>query len=160
MSRAFGFFRTALLEDEADFSLFLAAGPISVFCTLIVGLQRNGNLDLVVLAIAGTVFCMKGRMRGWVYSALLLCAAALVKHAFFIEHHHLWQMGIEGSMLIGFAISAAAMDQLRGKEKNLTAQIDSKKKTICNLEEELAKARKRGFGGADLFARPAGRASK
>ena len=128
MSRAFGFFRTALQEEEADFSIILAAGPISVFCTLIAGLQQNGNLDLAVLAIAGTVLCMKGRMRGWVYSALFLFAGALVKHAFFIEGHHLWQMGIEASMLIGFAISAAAMDQVRSKEKNLTAQIDSREK--------------------------------
>jgi len=147
MSRALGFFRTALQEEEADFSIFLAAGPISVFCTLIVGLQRDGNLDLVIFAIAGTFFCMKARMRGWVYSALLLFLWALIKHAFFIESHHLWQMGIEASMLVGFAMSSAAMEQIRCKEMNLAAQIDSKESTIRNLEEDLAKTRQEALEG-------------
>jgi len=140
LSRTFGFVRK-VLHEETDFSTFLAAGPISVFCTLIVALQRNGNLDLVVLAIVGTVLCMKGRMRGWVYSALLLAVSAMIKHVFFIESHHLWQWGIEGSMLIGFAMTAAALEMVHCKEKNLVAQVDNNEKTIRNLEEELDKTR-------------------
>lgn len=140
MTWVLGLFRESE-QEETDFSIILAAGPISVFCTLLVGLQRNSNLDLIVLAILGTIFCMKGRMRGWVYSAILLAVSAVVKHAFFIETHHLWQMGIEGSMLAGFAMSAAALDLLHCKETNLFAQIDSKEKTIHHLEEELNKTR-------------------
>ncbi len=80
LSRALGFVHK-VLHEETDFSTFLAAGPISVFCTLIVALQRNGNLDLFVLAIVCTVLCMKGRMRGWVYSALLLAVSALISNS-------------------------------------------------------------------------------
>jgi chromosome segregation ATPase len=140
MSRSVRFL-SKVLEKDVDFSILLAAGPVFVFCTLLLGLQRSSHFDLVVFAFVGMILCMKGRMRGWVYSFLLLVAMGLIRHAFFIENHHLWQLGIEGSILVGLAIIAAGMDLIHSREMNLSAQIDSKEKTQRFLEEELSKTR-------------------
>lgn len=141
VSRTFEFFWKSLQkEEEIHFSYLLAAGPIFVFCTTIVGLQRHANFDLILLAIFGVIFCLKSSMRGWIYSASLLLIGAMIKHAFFTSFH-LWQFGIEGSMLLGFALTAYASHILLSKEKKVFLQIESKEQTIRNLEEELSIAR-------------------
>ncbi|MBF8262686.1 MAG: hypothetical protein HW387_351 [Parachlamydiales bacterium] len=127
-------------EDESDLSIFLMAGPISVFCSAVVGLQRAANCDLIVFAMLGMVLCMRGRMRGLVYSLIFFAMGVLIKHLFFIDRH-LWQLALEGSMAIGFAMTALAVEMIDKKEKMLLTQIDSAKLTVRNLEEDLEKAR-------------------
>ena len=137
-------------ENDSDFSIFLAAGPLSVFCSTIVGLQRSANIDLVFLAMLGMVLCIRGRMRGFLYSMMLLILGALVKHAFFLDFH-LWQLGIEATVAVGFALTAAAVDLIHKKETTLIDQASRREKTIRNLEEDLAKARQELLEGQIAF---------
>lgn len=126
-------------EKDGDASIFLSIGPISLFCAVLVGLQKT-NLDLVFLAMIGMFLCMRGRMRGLVYSLIFLGIGALIKHAFFLDSHG-WQLGIETSVAIGLGMTALAADGMHQKEALLLDRVAMQKKTIQNLEEDVEKSR-------------------
>lgn len=132
--------------EESDGSIFLMAGPVSVFCSAVVGLHRPANGDLIIFAMLGMILCMRWRMRGLIYSLIIFLIEAVAKHVFFFDQH-LWQIGLEGSMAIGFAMTAAAVEIIDRKEQMLLVRLDSREKTIRNLEEDLEKVRQSAIDG-------------
>ena len=138
---ALGIIRKAVIDnEEEDLSLFSGAGPVSLFSAILLGAKSGVNPDFIFLGIIGLILCMKLRTRGLVYTLLLLLISSLIKHCFFLERH-LWQLGIEFSVAMGFALTAAAAELMRRKDTKLVAKIESQAKTVRNLEEDLGKTR-------------------
>lgn len=137
---AVGVFRETSRE-QSDLSLFLGSGPLSLVCSCSLAFQRSGNFDLLVPVLLGSLLCLKMRMRGLLFSLLLLLAGALAKHLFFLDDH-LWRFGIESSIGLGLLISAMASDLLYKQKEGLCTQAESQGQTVRNLEEELSQVRR------------------
>lgn len=128
-------FQGELQEEKAD---FLALGPISLFATLCIALQKGGNFDLAIAGAAGIFLSLTLRMRGLFYSLVLLFLGAAVKHFLFLESHF-WQIGIEASMALGLIICALSAELLYSKEAMIEAKIESRDSALRNLEEEAGR---------------------
>ena len=140
MRWSLGIFHKNIENKEKDQNFLQLVGPISLFCTLLLGLQRGVNFDLFGIGLIGLILCSKARIRGLVYSLFLLLIGSLIKHSFFIEDH-LWELGLEVSMAIGYAMTAAAAEMAKQIQTNLIGKNESQAQTIHNLEEDLAKVR-------------------
>jgi predicted nucleic acid-binding Zn-ribbon protein len=128
-------------QTRPDLSLLLTAGPLSLLCTLCIALQREGNADLLVVILVGSLLCLKLRTRGLLYSLLLLLCGAAGKYLFF-SSLNLWQLGIEASLFLGlFTISTASELHVQQKE-DLSLHDASLEQTVQHLEEELHRTRK------------------
>lgn len=123
--------------EESLFMLF--AGPVSLFATLSLALQMGGNLDLAIAAAVGLILSFSLRMRGLFYSLALLGLGALAKHLFFLDAH-LWQMGIETSMALGFVICTLSSEQLHAREGTALLKIESQKSALSRLVEEASQS--------------------
>lgn len=142
ISRVISYFREARCEDrkETDLTLVLLAGPLSLLFTVALALQRGSNLDLLPLVVTGLILCTWLSFSGLVYSLFLLGLGALCKHYFFLEQHA-WQLGIEGSIAIGFTLTAFAFDWMRAKEKHVQRDRERQGQMVKHLEEDLTKLR-------------------
>ncbi len=118
-------------------------GPLSLLCTVAIGVKTAIPFDLLFLAAAGLFLSARYRMRGCAYSLILLGVSAVVKHAF-ITTDHLWELGLEGSLASAFFLIAFAFEQGASSLESLEAELETGKKALSNLEEELAKAEERG----------------
>ncbi len=132
-------FQTEEEERWIDDSVWISVGLVFLFCTICLAFQRPGNLDLALLAPLGFVCCLKGRLRGFIYASALLGLTAVCKHLLFLDAH-LWQLGLETSVELGFCVISlsAGMRQVRDEQAKCMAK--SQEQTIRNLEEEIAKA--------------------
>ncbi len=117
---------------------FLAAGPISLFLSLCAAIQREGNFDLAIASAVGIYLCFSLKRRGLFYSLAILFLGALAKHFFFLDSH-LWQLGVECSVALGFVICSLSAEQLYSQEEAVEARMESQRSAICNLEEEASR---------------------
>lgn len=131
--------REEALEKE-KVQTFLAAGPILLLVTLAIGLHWGSNLDLAVAIGAGIFLCFSMQLRGFVYAVGLLILGAIAKHAIFLESHF-WQVGIELSAALGFAVCALSASLLHEKEKTLVSSLENLDRSVSHLEEETSRLR-------------------
>ncbi len=115
-------------------------GPISLLCTVAIGIKTAIPFDLLFLSASGLILCARWHMRGWSYSLLLLTLVAIIKHSFLVSDH-LWQLGVEGSLACAFLIIALASEQGAAWIESLQSQMETRDATVQNLEEELVKTR-------------------
>lgn len=127
-------------KEEVAIIPFLAAGPVSLLATLSLALQGGANYDLAVAAAAGLFLSFSLRMRGFFYSLALLTLGAIPKHLLFLDSH-LWQMGVEVSLSIGYAICALSSELFHARESSLEARLESQGRAIGNFEEEASRSR-------------------
>ncbi len=113
-------------------------GPLSLLCTLALGVKGAIPFDLLFTAAIGLILCACWQLRGCCYSFLLLGVGAVIRHGFFVSDH-LWQLGLEGSLACAFLITALAFEQKNILVESLESQIGTGKAALKNLEEELAK---------------------
>jgi hypothetical protein len=125
-----------IIPKDVDCSILAVAGPSLVFCTLFVGLQREANIDLAIFALFGTLFCAKARMHGLVCTTIFFATVSTIKHIFFVESH-LWQLGVEGAMMMGFGVIAATFDLLQTAKETASVRQENQQKAIHYLEENL-----------------------
>jgi hypothetical protein len=141
IDRVFNRFRRSDSDTaEEPLSPFLAAGPVSLLVTLCLAMFHGGNLDLAIAVALGLVLSFSFALRGLLYSLSLLFLSALSKHLFFLDQH-LWQMGIECSVAIGFMMCALASELVRYKEDALEAKLESQGRALGNLEEDAMRSR-------------------
>jgi DNA repair exonuclease SbcCD ATPase subunit len=114
-------------------------GSVSLLCTLAIAAKASIPADLLGLALTGLYLCTRLQMRGCYYALALLGVFAAFKHAFFTTDH-LWQLGIEGSLVLAFFILALASEQAAVSIASLQQQLQTRQATVANLEDELAKA--------------------
>ncbi len=126
-------------DDAVAYLPLLGMSFFLAFGTAWVGLQRFTNIDLLIWALLGQIACMSS-IRGAGYSLIVLLVGALVKHAFFVENHF-WQLGVEISLAMGFAMTAIVTESMKNAQRSLLAHGASKDQTIRNLEEELVAVR-------------------
>lgn len=113
-------------------------GPIFLLCTLALSAKSLVPLDLLCIALAGFYLSARFKMRGCLYAWILLAVGAVFKHAF-LPKDHLWQLCIEASLGSAFFITALSVEQGAHFLAALQAQMDVKRASLENLEEELAK---------------------
>ena len=87
----------------------------------------------------------QGKFRGLVYSLAALFIFSCIRHAFFVDAH-LWNLGIEGSIALGFAMTFTAFDEIEKGQTTLKEIAKNKDQIIRNLEEDLAKERQEKVG--------------
>ena len=145
IDRVFNRFRKSDYQAaEEELSPFIAAGPVSLLATLCLAMHHGANLDLAVAAALGMVLTFSLAFRGLVYSLSLLFLTALSKHLFFLDQHF-WQLGVECSVAIGFAMCAFAAELLRSKEETLNVRLESQSRAVSHLEEETVRLREEGL---------------
>lgn len=116
------------------------AGPTFLLCALAISAWVNlQEMPYWLLAsVLGMVFCVYYRMRGCVYSILLLAAFSAVRHGLFLDQHLLY-FGLEGSLACSFFIMALAMDQRNSSFQSFFETSQAQKRAISHLEQNLAK---------------------
>ncbi len=114
-------------------------GPLFLLSTIALA-SAKVPLDLIVLALVGYYLCANLKMRGFVYSLVLLGIDAPVRHLW-ISSDHLWSLGIEGSMACAFFIAAYAFEQSQSKIQSMEGLILTGKASLQNIEEEIGKER-------------------
>jgi hypothetical protein len=118
-------------------------GPISLLCTLAIGVKSSIPFDLLALAAAGLFLSARLQLRGCCYSLVLLAVIACFKHAFLVSDH-LWELGLEASLACAFFVTALSFEQGSTWIESLQSQMQTRVAAIENLEEELAKYRQTG----------------
>ncbi len=118
--------------------LFLA-GPVFLLCTLTIAvwLHQQELLYWLAASLAGMAVCVHYKIRGCVYTILLLTAFAIVRHGWFLDQH-LWNLGLEGSLTCGFVITALAADQRFSLLQSLHSLSEAQGSTIGHLEQNVA----------------------
>ncbi len=145
INRVFTHFRKSDCETAEDpLAPFLTIGPVSLFTTLCLAMHYGSNLDLAIAVAIGMVLSFSLALRGLAYSLGLLFLSALSKHLFFLDQHF-WQLGIECSVAIGFAICAIAAELLHAKEETLDAKLETQSRALSHLEEDVARIRDEGL---------------
>ncbi|MES2274107.1 MAG: hypothetical protein V4487_07935, partial [Chlamydiota bacterium] len=94
--------------------------------------------DFFLIVLAGFYLCARWQMRGCGYALFLIGIEAAFNHSM-IDSHHLWHLGLEGSVACGFFITAMSFEQRGFLTHTLRTQIQTGAATLQNLEEELAK---------------------
>jgi chromosome segregation ATPase len=115
-------------------------GPIFLISSVAIGVKTAIPFDLLFIAATGFLLCAHLKLRGCVYSLILLGLAAVVKHAFVVSDH-LWQLGLEGSLACAFFMTAWAFEQGASWIQSLQSQMLIREAAVDNLEEELAKTK-------------------
>ncbi len=114
-------------------------GPLFLLCALAFGVKTAIPFDLLFLTVAGLVLSARWRLRGCCYALVLLALFAAVKHFFITDH--LWQLAIEGSLGLSYFITALSYEEGTQYLESLNQQMQLRKASLENLEEELAKVR-------------------
>jgi hypothetical protein len=135
---------TALPQKEAV-SFWQIIGPLSLLCTLALAVGNAVPFDLLFMGVIGLYLSAKWQMRGFVYALTLLAIGAGVKHLL-ISSNHLWELGLEASLVCAFFITASAFEQGTSVVQSLNGQLESQKASLQNLEEELVKERESAIG--------------
>lgn len=128
-------------KEKKDFNIqfWILLGPAFILTTLfLTSFASINNKDLFLFSIGALVFCQKKRQKGLFYSLLVLAALSLFKH-FQIPSGHLWQLGIEFSLSLGFFISYFSFEHINEVIKSYDAQKASQNDALEKLEEELKK---------------------
>jgi len=127
-------------DFEAKGFLGQITGPIFLMCTLFLAGHSASvpNYDLALIAVVGLFLCAKWPLRGSLLALSLLAVCAGAKH-FFMNGHHLWQAGFEGSVAISFIICALVFREKTTFIEALDAQNLAHTQTIQFLEDDLVK---------------------
>ncbi len=115
-------------------------GPAFLLCTIAFASQGAIPFDLLAIALAGSYFCARWKSKGFVYSLVLLGLGSIVKHCL-IPSGHLQELGWESSLALSFFIFTLVFEESEAVAEALSAQINSGKASLKNLEEELEKER-------------------
>lgn len=125
-------------RSDTDFNFFWQIiGPLFVLCTF--ALEPN-NFFIFCVGILGLFLCARWQMTGLLYSLVLLVAAGVLEH-FFLNHQHLWWIGIEGSYAVAFYITALNAERHTHFVQSLFSQLDAKNSSLANLEEDALKSK-------------------
>lgn len=110
-------------------------GPVFLLISLGATAKMAIPYDLLLVSSFGFILSAKLQIRGAAYSLAALGLIVAIRHAFFIEDH-LWQLGIEGSIALGFLITALSFEEQFHFVNALECQIETQKVAFLNLEEE------------------------
>jgi hypothetical protein len=124
------------LSDEPW--LFLA-GPVFLLCTITIAvwLHQQELLYWLLASLIGMALCVHYKIRGCVYTMIVLAVFAFVRHGWFIDQH-LWNLGLEGSLACGFVITALAADQRFSLLQSIHNLSEAQGATIGHLEQNVA----------------------
>lgn len=128
-------------EEKKDLSIqfWNLLGPIFIVLTLfLTSFATGSNKDLFLMSVIGLALCWKKGRRGLIYTLIFFVALVVMKH-YQITGNHLWQMGIESSLFLGFIISYLSFQHT---SEYINFLDESKKKHMSDLtkaEEELKK---------------------
>jgi chromosome segregation ATPase len=115
-------------------------GPVFLFAALSLSAGSGPSYDLLALALCGYYLCARWHLRGCVYALILITLAAIVKHTL-IGSDHLWHLGLEGSLSCSLFLAALGVEWENSQTASLTAQIETGKACLKNVEEEFEQAR-------------------
>lgn len=114
--------------------------PLFLLSTLVLASGKQIPFDLLAISLVGFYFCSRWHLRGCVYALILLGLGASLRHCF-IGAHHLWELGIEGSLGCAFFIASLAFEQDNFLIQSMESHIESGRASLENIEEEMSKER-------------------
>ena len=124
-------------KQEAENSFFWQlVGPFSVLCTFAL---MPHNLLLFAVGGIGLYLSGKYRKKGLLYSISLLILGFIVSY-FIYRGDLLWIFGVEASFALAFFITNQTADLQLALFESIFNQVDTKSKSILNLEEEILKS--------------------
>lgn len=116
-------------------------GPVFLFSALALSLKMEIPYDLLILAIGGFFLSEKLGSRGLGYALALLGITSALRHLFLVTDH-LWALGVEGSIALSFFVTALSSEEDSFWIQTLESQIETRKASLANLEEEIARFQK------------------
>ena len=128
-------------EEKKDVSIqfWNLVGPIFIVLTLfLTSFSSVSNKDLFLISVVGLALCWKRKQRGLIYSIIFLVVLIFIKH-FHISDNHIWQLGLELSLLLGFVISYLSLEHTSEYIKMLDESKNKHMSDMSKLEEELKK---------------------
>jgi hypothetical protein len=124
---------------DLNVEFFVLLGPLFLILALfLTSFYDLPNKDLFLHAIVGVFLCWKSGKKGLIVSLLFLVILAFLKH-FQISSHHMWQLGLELSIGLGFFISYYAFDHTKEFLESLGLEEKNVLEKSKKLEEELQK---------------------
>lgn len=129
------------IENKNDAKILFGAliGPCFLILTLALSsMQTIANVDLFAISTVGLFFCLKHQKKGLYWSLGLLLAFAFYKHIQLYQNH-LFELGLETSVMLGLFISYLSFEQIREKINALEVKEDKVQEGIAKAEEKLAK---------------------
>ena len=134
-------------QRRESVEFFVLLGPLFLILALFLTSFHNlPNKDLFLTSFVGVFLCWKSGKRGLIVSLLFLVILAFIKH-FQISSHHVWQLGLEGSIGLGFFISYYAFEYTKEFLESLGVEekkvLEKSKKLECS---SLAKRECFGVG--------------
>jgi chromosome segregation ATPase len=118
-----------------------ALGPIFLLCAITLSLKTGIPYDLLILAVGGFFLSSKLGSRGLGFALSLLGALSAFRHLFLVTDH-LWALGVEGALAMSFFITALSSEEDSFWIQTLESQIETRKASLANLEEEIARLQK------------------
>ena len=126
-------------QRRESVEFFVLLGPLFLILALFLTSFHNlPNKDLFLTSFVGVFLCWKSGKRGLIVSLLFLVILAFIKH-FQISSHHVWQLGLEASIGLGFFISYYAFEYTKEFLESLGVEKKKVLEKSKKLEEELQK---------------------
>jgi DNA repair exonuclease SbcCD ATPase subunit len=128
-------------REEKDLNIYcwMFIGPFFISLTLfLTSFSTVPNKDLFLLSIVGLWLCLKKGEKGFFYSISFLAILTIFKH-FEISSHHIWQLGIEFSLFLGFMISYYSIEYINDFMENIDINKKQQIEDISKIQEELKK---------------------
>ncbi|KPK33441.1 MAG: hypothetical protein AMS24_01010 [Chlamydiae bacterium SM23_39] len=129
-------------KKDIKIQFWILLGPLFLFFSLfLISFAIDQNKDLFLHSIVGLILCWKYKKKGLMASILFLIILIFIKH-FQISQSHLWQLGIEFSVALGFIISYLCLyhvtdfiNSLEKEKKEAFTKIEQLEKDISKEQE-------------------------
>jgi len=134
------FFAKVKSKENNKLLFWILLGPIFLFMSLLLAsIDVNlFRLDLWFVVLLGILLCFLLKKEGLWASLSMLLIAAIFKHTQ-ISSSHFWQIGLEGSIALGFVITALGFDYLSEMVHSFEEKRRSSLENLSLMEEELKK---------------------
>lgn len=125
-------------EDKIQFWVLL--GPIFIISSLFLTIFHNDifNFDTWFFSLLGILLLWKFKNKGLLVAITFYSMSVCVKHLY-LQSHHIWQLGLELTVLLGFIITAFSFEQSKLFLEKIFSKNDETKRKIEALNEELEK---------------------